>query len=291
MAANDPGQPPLSGDAGARRGPSTWPSPSSRAGRSAAHPDDVEFGAGGTLAKWAAAGCVVHHLVCTDGSKGTWDVAADLPALVARRQDEQREAARRLAGERDRRGALPRARRRRPRQRPGDRAPRSPGPSASCSPTSCSATTRGSATGCTPTTATPGRLVCDAHRRRPRPALLPRARHRPPPARRRCCCGRPTSPTTSRTSRRSSTPSWPRCEAHESQFETTMHAAGDQRRSSAFRERIRARLAELGAPHGVGGRRGLRPADRPLTRPWRRRLSVGGRPPRDTDGARAMGKV
>jgi N,N'-diacetylchitobiose non-reducing end deacetylase len=27
----------------------------------AAHPDDVEFQCGGTLAKWAAAGCVVHH--------------------------------------------------------------------------------------------------------------------------------------------------------------------------------------------------------------------------------------
>ncbi len=65
-----------------------------------AHPDDVEFGAGATLAKWAAAGCTVHHLVCTDGSKGTWDVDADLPALVARRQDEQRAAARELAGDR-----------------------------------------------------------------------------------------------------------------------------------------------------------------------------------------------
>ena len=43
----------------------------------AAHPDDVEFGCGATLAKWAAAGCVVNHLVCTDGSKGTWDPAAD----------------------------------------------------------------------------------------------------------------------------------------------------------------------------------------------------------------------
>ena len=32
-----------------------------------AHPDDVEFGCGGTLAKWAAAGCEVHHIVCTDG--------------------------------------------------------------------------------------------------------------------------------------------------------------------------------------------------------------------------------
>lgn len=65
-----------------------------------AHPDDVEFGCGATLAKWAAAGCVVHHLVCTDGSKGTWDVDADVVALAERRQVEQREAARRLAGDR-----------------------------------------------------------------------------------------------------------------------------------------------------------------------------------------------
>jgi LmbE family N-acetylglucosaminyl deacetylase len=62
----------------------------------AAHPDDVEFGAGGTLARWAAGGCVVHHLVLTDGSKGTWDLAADVPALVTARQAEQRTAARRL---------------------------------------------------------------------------------------------------------------------------------------------------------------------------------------------------
>lgn len=62
----------------------------------AAHPDDVEFNCGATLAKWADAGCVVHHLVCTDGAKGTWDVDADTAALVPVRQDEQREAARRL---------------------------------------------------------------------------------------------------------------------------------------------------------------------------------------------------
>lgn len=62
----------------------------------AAHPDDVEFGCGATLAKWAAAGCEVHHLVCTDGSKGTWDPDEDLAALVTRRQDEQRAAARAL---------------------------------------------------------------------------------------------------------------------------------------------------------------------------------------------------
>jgi LmbE family N-acetylglucosaminyl deacetylase len=58
-----------------------------------AHPDDVEFGAGGTLARWAAAGCVVHHLVLTDGSKGTWDPQADTNALITTRRDEQRAAA------------------------------------------------------------------------------------------------------------------------------------------------------------------------------------------------------
>ena len=31
-----------------------------------AHPDDIEFGAGATLAKWAADGCEIFHLVCTD---------------------------------------------------------------------------------------------------------------------------------------------------------------------------------------------------------------------------------
>lgn len=59
----------------------------------AAHPDDAEFLAGATLAKWAAAGTVVHHLILTDGSKGTWDPDADVPALVERRQREQRDAA------------------------------------------------------------------------------------------------------------------------------------------------------------------------------------------------------
>lgn len=62
----------------------------------AAHPDDVEFECGATLAKWAASGCVIHHLICTDGSKGTWDENADTEALVGIRMDEQREAARRL---------------------------------------------------------------------------------------------------------------------------------------------------------------------------------------------------
>lgn len=61
-----------------------------------AHPDDIEFGAGATLAKWAADGCVVSFLVCTDGSKGTWDVNADTDELIATRQTEQRAAAERM---------------------------------------------------------------------------------------------------------------------------------------------------------------------------------------------------
>ena len=58
-----------------------------------AHPDDIDFGCGATLAKWAADGCEVHVCVCTDGSKGTWDPDADTGELIATRQDEQRAAA------------------------------------------------------------------------------------------------------------------------------------------------------------------------------------------------------
>ncbi len=64
-----------------------------------AHPDDVEFGCGATLAKWAAAGTEIHHLVCTDGSKGSWDPDEDLALLVATRQGEQRAASRALGGD------------------------------------------------------------------------------------------------------------------------------------------------------------------------------------------------
>ena len=65
-----------------------------------AHPDDVEFGCGGTLAKWAAQGCEIFHLVLTDGSKGTWDPDVDQAELVVTRQREQRAAARALGGAR-----------------------------------------------------------------------------------------------------------------------------------------------------------------------------------------------
>ena len=97
MAANEPGQPLMSGAIALTSINLATPSSALAIG---AHPDDVEFGCGGLLAKWAADGCTIHHLVCTDGSKGTWNPDADVVALAARRQDEQREAARRLAGDR-----------------------------------------------------------------------------------------------------------------------------------------------------------------------------------------------
>lgn len=58
-----------------------------------AHPDDIEFQCGATLARWAHDGCVVHLLVLTDGSKGTWDPEADPVALAATRRSEQLDAA------------------------------------------------------------------------------------------------------------------------------------------------------------------------------------------------------
>src|SRR5919201_3735941 len=58
-----------------------------------AHPDDIDFGCGATLAKWAARGCEVFELVLTDGSKGSWDPKADRANLVGLRREEQRAAA------------------------------------------------------------------------------------------------------------------------------------------------------------------------------------------------------
>jgi LmbE family N-acetylglucosaminyl deacetylase len=63
-----------------------------------AHPDDIEFGCGATLAKWTAAGAVLHHLVLTDGAKGSWDPHQDVATLIALRKEEQRRAATLLGG-------------------------------------------------------------------------------------------------------------------------------------------------------------------------------------------------
>lgn len=58
-----------------------------------AHPDDAEFGIGGTLARWTGAGCEAVMLIVTDGSKGTWEAGQDPAELVRIRRAEQREAA------------------------------------------------------------------------------------------------------------------------------------------------------------------------------------------------------
>jgi LmbE family N-acetylglucosaminyl deacetylase len=53
-----------------------------------AHPDDPDVAAGGTLARWAAAGSAIHVCICADGDKGSSDPAADQSQLVVRRRDE-----------------------------------------------------------------------------------------------------------------------------------------------------------------------------------------------------------
>ncbi|GMR02671.1 MAG: PIG-L family deacetylase [Acidimicrobiia bacterium] len=58
-----------------------------------AHPDDAEFGAGATLARWADAGTEVTMLIVTDGSKGSWDPDQIKDSLIAQRKREQRAAA------------------------------------------------------------------------------------------------------------------------------------------------------------------------------------------------------
>ena len=58
-----------------------------------AHPDDAEFGAGATLARWAASGTHITFVVLTDGSKGTWDQAIPRERLIEIRAAEQQQAA------------------------------------------------------------------------------------------------------------------------------------------------------------------------------------------------------
>ena len=50
-----------------------------------AHPDDAEIGSGGVVAKWAAAGCEVTYVLCTNGAAGTADRALT-PAALARKR-------------------------------------------------------------------------------------------------------------------------------------------------------------------------------------------------------------
>lgn len=59
----------------------------------AAHPDDIEFGAAGTIARWVAEGAIVRYLLVTRGDKGSDDPDADISLLADLRVREQRAAA------------------------------------------------------------------------------------------------------------------------------------------------------------------------------------------------------
>lgn len=58
-----------------------------------AHPDDVDFGAGATVAAWTAAGITVTYCVITDGQAGGFDPDLDREQMPEIRRAEQRDAA------------------------------------------------------------------------------------------------------------------------------------------------------------------------------------------------------
>jgi LmbE family N-acetylglucosaminyl deacetylase len=64
-----------------------------------AHPDDSEFGAGGTVAKFVKEGREVAYCIVTNGNKGSSDRAMTPERLAVIRAEEQRNAARVLGVE------------------------------------------------------------------------------------------------------------------------------------------------------------------------------------------------
>ena len=58
-----------------------------------AHPDDAEVNAGGTVAKWAHAGCELTIVVCTTGNAGTHDGQNTRETLAQARAAEQQKVA------------------------------------------------------------------------------------------------------------------------------------------------------------------------------------------------------
>lgn len=59
-----------------------------------AHPDDIDFGSSGSIAKWCAEGWTVYYVLTTSGDKGTHEPGISGQQLAAIREEEQREAAR-----------------------------------------------------------------------------------------------------------------------------------------------------------------------------------------------------
>ena len=58
-----------------------------------AHPDDVDFGAAGTIAAWTAAGIEVTYCIATDGDRGGFDPAVPRTEIPGIRRAEQIRAA------------------------------------------------------------------------------------------------------------------------------------------------------------------------------------------------------
>lgn len=58
-----------------------------------AHPDDMDFGASGTIAKFIEEGYEAYYVLCTDGSRGTDDPEMTHEKLAKTRHDEQVAAA------------------------------------------------------------------------------------------------------------------------------------------------------------------------------------------------------
>ena len=59
----------------------------------AAHPDDLDFSASGTFAKWVKEGYDCYYLIATDGSKGSDDPKMTREKLITLRKKEQKDAA------------------------------------------------------------------------------------------------------------------------------------------------------------------------------------------------------
>ena len=202
MSANEPGQPAPTGSTVFTSRDLPVPRVALAIG---AHPDDVEFGCGATLAKWATAGCLIHHLVCTDGSKGTWNPGADAHALAARR-----------------------------RLQPDVVLGHDPWKRYRLHPDHRHA----------------GLLTCDGIVAARDPHFFPEhhvPHHRPE----HLLLFEADAPDHDEDATDWIDTKLAALEAHESQFESTMKAA-DESQLGAFRDRIRSRLVELGAGHGVG---------------------------------------
>lgn len=59
-----------------------------------AHPDDIEYYCGGTIAKWIRQGCKVSYLIASSGDKGSNNLNEDLAKLIKTREAEQLASAR-----------------------------------------------------------------------------------------------------------------------------------------------------------------------------------------------------